>query len=349
MIAPGPHDLLDTVVEITREKNCEEFRASLVKTVMELLPAQELAFLRAVPGANPEHLLEEIGACRTHDKSWSWTGHEKVQPREITVAAMRALKELRPVQEMDPAGGGGLMHYIPIAVDKRPPELLVVKVGRNDSGDARLLLAFSELYRNFLSLISDGERDSLTGLLNRKTLETRIRRILEAAIKKRRVPASGSDNERRHDDGEHWVAVIDIDHFKRINDRYGHLYGDEVLLLVARIMQNSFRSEDLLFRYGGEEFVIVLAPAGREAALGALERFRRNVETYRFPQIGQVTVSAGIVRLGAQELPSSAVGHADQALYYAKSHGRNRVCSYEDLVAAQMIGVTETPTDLELF
>src|SRR3546814_19890916 len=83
----------------------------------------------------------------------------------------------------------------------------------------------------------------------------------------------------------YWLAVADIDHFKRINDTLGHLYGDEVLLLLAQVMKRSFRHDDLLFRFGGEEFVIVISAPDRGSANIAFDKFRRNVETFTFPQV----------------------------------------------------------------
>ena len=131
----------------------------------------------------------------------------------------------------------------------------------------------------------------------------------------------------------HWLAIIDIDHFKRINDRFGHLYGDEVLILLARNMKRLFRQRDKLFRFGGEEFVIVLDRTAEASAEIVLDRFRETIEKTHFPQVGKVTVNIGFVRLDKVDVSSAIIGRADQALYYAKQNGRNRVCFYEKLVA----------------
>ena len=82
----------------------------------------------------------------------------------------------------------------------------------------------------------------------------------------------------------YWLGVVDIDHFKRVNDGFGHLIGDEVLVLVARIMRQSFRHYDRLYRFGGEEFVVLLRGGDEEDAKAAFERFRTNVESYLFPR-----------------------------------------------------------------
>ena len=144
--------------------------------------------------------------------------------------------------------------------------------------------------------------------------------------------------------------MVDVDHFKRVNDQFGHLYGDEVLLLLARILQESFRHQDRLFRFGGEEFVIVLRALSEEEVSIALERFRARVEAHAFPQVGTVTVSVGYTGIGASDTLPEIVGRADDALYGAKEGGRNQVRSYEQLLACGQVAPREKPdSDIELF
>src|SRR6202011_3687326 len=94
-----------------------------------------------------------------------------------------------------------------------------------------------------------------------------------------------------------WLALIDIDRFKSINDGYGHLFGDEVLLLVSQLMKRSFRGADQLFRFGGEEFVVLLDRASEPGAQIVLERLRTTIGEHEFPQVGQVTISVGYTRI----------------------------------------------------
>jgi diguanylate cyclase (GGDEF)-like protein len=146
-----------------------------------------------------------------------------------------------------------------------------------------------------------------------------------------------------------WLAVVDIDHFKMVNDRFGHLYGDEVLILVANILRSSFRSHDRIFRFGGEEFVVLLRSTSLSTAHKVFNRFRKNVEDYYFPQVGQVTVSVGFVS-AENGSPVEVLGRADQALYFAKENGRNQVRYYDDLVAAGLLQTKQVSNDdVELF
>lgn len=147
---------------------------------------------------------------------------------------------------------------------------------------------------------------------------------------------------------QQWLAVVDIDHFKQVNDRFGHLYGDEVLILIANILRSSFRSHDRIFRFGGEEFVVLLRSTTLSTAHKVFNRFRLAVQEYHFPQVGQVTVSLGFVST-TRGSPVEILGQADQALYYAKEHGRNQVCFYDDLVASGQLATKVANDDVELF
>ena len=220
--------------------------------------------------------------------------------------------------------------------------------------DVRMIKGFLQVFSNYVQIIDESERDTLTGLLNRRTFDKNIARMLSESRQVGDENAGGdeADAPRRREGARaesRWLAVLDIDHFKRINDKFGHLYGDEVLLLLAGIMHRSFRNNDNLFRFGGEEFVVALEPTDEEGARAVLERFRQSVENYEFPQVGAVTISIGYVRIGSQDAPATVVGHADEALYYAKHHGRNQIRSYEKLVEAHKIATSALNVDAELF
>ena len=129
------------------------------------------------------------------------------------------------------------------------------------------------------------------------------------------------------------VTILDIDFFKKVNDTYGHQYGDYVLKTVAELMKQSFRKTDLLYRYGGEELIMIMPETNIEGALIPVQRLRRMVEEYDFEYNGvkaKVTVSIGLT-MNYQNLSSSAeiLKTADEALYRAKEGGRNRVVLHE--------------------
>lgn len=202
------------------------------------------------------------------------------------------------------------------------------------------------VYRNYQNILDYSERDSLTGLLNRKTFDERFSRLL--AVTTDNGPERKDERRSTACAKEQWLAVVDIDHFKRVNDQFGHLYGDEVLILVANLLRSSFRSQDRIFRFGGEEFVVLLRSTTLAEAHKIFERFRANVENYDFPQVGKVTVSLGFASITA-ESPVVILGHADQALYYAKANGRNRVCHYDELVSSGLLHSEISNDTVEFF
>ncbi len=158
-------------------------------------------------------------------------------------------------------------------------------------------------------------RDALTGVHNRRYLTLQVQ----------------SELNNLHDgDDTMALVMLDIDHFKRINDTYGHPAGDHVLTQVARALAESVRGEDVVGRVGGEEFAVLLREADQRAAWACAERVRRMVEATDFAAIGdrvRVTVSLGyaVARGGDGSTVASLVGAADRQLYAAKQGGRNRV------------------------
>lgn len=194
------------------------------------------------------------------------------------------------------------------------------------------------MFHHYASLIIENERDALTGLLNRKTFDQCVSKILLNDYQPEfRFPL------------HHYLVIFDIDFFKRINDSYGHLIGDEVLLLLSRLMQETFRDGDLLFRFGGEEFVGVFSCAEEGDIVSLLERFKEALATYVFPQVGQVTISIGCSEMLQNVLPNTVLEHADEALYYAKEHGRNQICYYERLVEQGLLKASDITGEIELF
>ncbi len=165
-------------------------------------------------------------------------------------------------------------------------------------------------------------RDSLTGCLNRRAFFAEMEQIYASAVT---------------EDLELCVIMVDIDHFKAINDRFGHAVGDEAIKQMARILASSIRGHDLLCRYGGEEFVMALPNTTIEKAAEIAKRIRRRVESEAGPGIRgveglQMTASFGVstMRFGCTQF-SELVDQADQALYAAKKAGRNRALRWDEL------------------
>ena len=175
---------------------------------------------------------------------------------------------------------------------------------------SRLQDAIDKLYIERFYLKEASEKDALTGVFNRGTGE----RIIQSLIDQE-APKIG-------------FILCDIDHFKRINDTFGHLVGDRVLQVFAQSCQDHLRKTDILIRWGGEEFLIVVIGDGREDLAQLAERLRLVVADKAIPGASQVTASFGVALRLPQETLIQLFARTDQALYEAKASGRNRVlCS----------------------
>lgn len=182
---------------------------------------------------------------------------------------------------------------------------------------SELLAIFKMKYqyteKEFMSVL-----DGLTGLYNRRQFE---------------IGLEQEHNRTKRHPSDFSLAILDIDFFKKVNDTYGHQYGDYVLKTVADLMKQSFRKTDLLYRYGGEELVMIMPETNIEGAVIPVQRLRRMVEEYDFDYNGvkaKVTVSIGLT-MNYPDLATAAdvLKSADEALYRAKEEGRNRVILHE--------------------
>ena len=134
--------------------------------------------------------------------------------------------------------------------------------------------------------------------------------------------------------------MLDVDHFKRFNDTYGHLLGDKVLKLIGRVLKASVKGKDLAARFGGEEFAILLPDTPLSGALSLAESIRKAIEKSKIKRmdtgeaIGNITISIGAARYHSGESINSLIDRSDAALYLSKKQGRNRVTSEEQLKKA---------------
>ncbi len=258
-------------------------------------------------------------------------GLDDVQAATMQRPAQTALLEGRPAEEVI---GGQIYLCLPLCsrAGRRRGVLCLLLTARREAVAAGRERA---LYETFVALAAEalenarqyeearGEAltDPLTGLANRRALDERLRLELERA-RRSRQPVS--------------VLMVDIDHFKRINDRHGHAAGDAVLSRLATILRQEIRSIDLAARYGGEEFVVLLPATPAPAAYAVAERIRRAVarEAFALPggQMLRVQASIGIASFPDDDPEGGhLLERADEALYAAKGAGRNRVIAYGDL------------------
>lgn len=180
----------------------------------------------------------------------------------------------------------------------------------------------AELKQNLDSVRKEAMTDGLTGLSNRKAFD----KYLEAAIQDALAEKSTLT-----------LMMMDIDHFKKFNDTYGHLIGDQVLRLVARSLKDGIKGRDLAARYGGEEFAIILPETNFQAGIVVGNALRRTVERKEVinrttgDTLGQITLSVGVAEHHKGETIEDFIARADEALYAAKQAGRNKVIAYDEM------------------
>lgn len=342
-----PVGVLCSVAAMTGQRDRELLARTLVSTLSELIHSFSITMYRIVPAEQGMEAILMAQSSRNTGESAARVSFV-IADRASFKAVLDTGKEAIHLLE------DKTFHSIyPITDKENIVGLLEIVSQPHSEMDRHLISSFLKVYSNYLTILDESETDTLTGLLNRRTFENNLERIIEecSVDEDSQIDSGSLQPTRRSNSMElpHWLAVMDIDHFKNINDEFGHLYGDEVLLLLSRIMRRVFRQNDKLFRFGGEEFIVVLDRTDLDSAKNVLERFRIAVENYHFPQVGRVTISIGFVCLNKADGPSSIVGRADQALYYAKDHGRNMVCFYDDLISAGKLAVEHYSDDIELF
>lgn len=179
-----------------------------------------------------------------------------------------------------------------------------------------------EKARIFEKTKEDASRDELTGLYNRRFFFDKLGKEMKRATRYKKVFS---------------IVIMDIDHFKSYNDLFGHVQGDNALRNIAQVLEHSVRGEDIVARFGGEEFILMLPEIGKSSAVKVAEKVRKNIASERF--LGEELLPGGTLTasFGVSSFPVDGedglqlIDMADKALYLSKSKGRNRVFSCSDL------------------
>jgi diguanylate cyclase (GGDEF)-like protein len=317
--------LINSVAATTSIRDRDNLDQSIARLLFKFVGAHSVTLYRLVEDGPAKQIIRRAAIRKFSESSSAST----LQGTEaFALASVPAWQECidRESVVQCPGPEARTMTLFPISGDRGSAGILAIDADAAlPSRETELVRGILRIFQNHLALLDYGELDTLTGLLNRKTFEAHFEKLRQLLMH-----SAGNGSVREPS----WLALLDIDRFKAINDGHGHLVGDEILLLVSQIMKRSFRGADQLFRFGGEEFLVVLDQACDAGALIAVERLRSAIEGHTFPQIGRVTMSAGYTRIVPQDIPTTCVERADAALYYAKAHGRNNVRNYEVLVAA---------------
>jgi diguanylate cyclase (GGDEF)-like protein len=309
-----------------------EVQRTAVRHIAQVLPAARIALFAAIES---RQVLEVAAA----------SPNQAMMHDEFPFSACCALRASRPrrrkigLSEIECAHfpDGPPKDYLCIPLAAHGRTLGVLSVSCEEAGDAaqldlhtailERLMEVSSMWLAGLNLLQHLEnesiRDGLTGLFNRRFMEISLDREVRLATRKMNALS---------------LLMLDIDHFKRLNDTFGHEAGDEVLRGVGEILSESVRSEDIACRYGGEEFLVILPATEAETAVLRAEDVRKRVASMRLVSHGKtlqdVTVSIGLSTFPqAGKTVEDLVGAADRALYAAKIGGRNRVSLAESVIS----------------
>jgi len=260
-------------------------------------------------------------------KVFSILGEESFNAEGIALQVEK--RKLRPKQMMiDPKATLKSHLTLPLTVEGEILGCISLNSDQPNAFDAQDLQFLSVIgyqmaatlkhFQRFSSIKNIAIYDTLTGLYNRRYFEERLEVDAQKSF------YSGTPLS---------LVMVDIDHFKKINDTFGHTEGDQVLCKISSLLKTSVRKKDTVARYGGEEFILILPEAGLEESFVIAERIRRQVENTSF-EVGQaqvkLTLSMGISNFPSHRAKSKEdlVKMADQALYDAKRGGRNKVCIF---------------------
>lgn len=342
MINAHIHDFLRSLIKLTQERDSYTLEYALIQAMESLVCALSGESVHSIRVLRLRDITEHFLAVMNDNvgsQLEDWTDSAEIHHAICDKLLASYNQGVFHSLVLDPKDA---IHIFPLKnTIAYHNATLVVRSAPLDAESVNALCELLDIYQNYVDLMNDNERDTLTGLLNRKTFDFKFNKIL--------TRFSTVHHHSRQTPQAYFLTIFDIDHFKRVNDVYGHLIGDEVLLLFSQLMSKTFRETDPLFRFGGEEFVAIFACAHQDDIHTVLNRFRDVLAAYRFPQVGHVTVSIGCTQVFADSVSSTVIQHADQALYYAKQHGRNRICYYEALLADGLIENEDKQGEVELF
>jgi diguanylate cyclase (GGDEF)-like protein len=341
--------LLESIIALTAQRDIESLEHSLLVCLGGMFSCVSLAIIKPI-AEHGSGLVRESLRLSQDELGGSFKATKDGEPTVPDEELRAAIANKTYVECSDQDNQSVL--YFPVTDNERLLVVVAITSLAREAELAMVLDSLGRIYRNYHNLLSENSHDSLTGLLNRKTIDKNFNQLIASQRKHQKILVEKHARRQKRTlkaCDQVFLAIADIDHFKHINDDYGHIYGDEILLLMTRIMRESFRSNDLLFRFGGEEFVVLLEPTDQDQAHKVLEKFRKRVEEFNFPRVLHVTISIGFTAVSDYDHLTQVVDRADKALYFAKDNGRNSTYYYDQLLQQGLLNKSEFTGSVELF
>ena len=353
--------LIEHILKLTDHRERDLLELTLSKALIDLLPIQRIVIARVMSFEGKKRWLEVV---RLDAKG----GGKVVDPMRVDFSTLPTLDDApdrlkclqrREIIEIAWAGEEGpRINMLPLFSDSRKDDEGVIEVHTNAALTQDELLTIEQLrriYHNMYCLLEYSDRDALTGLLNRKSLDDAFySAVLEALDGTSSDPVIASTpnemaEERRHRvPANYWLGSAMIDNYPLIKEKHGHQIAEEVLVLVTRVMNNTFRTYDRIYHFSDEHFGVLMHCPDEGLVLAAFERFRANVGKTIFPQVGRVTVSCGFTSVMADDSPGSALEKTLSAVDFVRHNGHNKVSSHLGLVRRGFFVETILAAEIDL-
>lgn len=349
---------IEHIVRLTDHRDRDLLELTLSKALLDLLPVNRIVIARVVSEEGENRWLE---VARLDAKG----GGRVIDPTRVDFQTLVKFEDAsdrkkcldsRERVEIAWAGPDGpRINMLPLFSQLRDADQGVLELHSEAALSAEHLTMVDNLrriYRNMYSLLEFSDRDPMTGLLNRKSLDDAFYSAVLEDLDENNSATVGhplDEEERRHRvPANYWLGSATIDNFSLITERHGRVAAEDVLSRVARILSNTFRTYDRLYRFNGEHYGVLMHCPDEALVLAAFERFRASVERTTFPQVGRVTVSCGFTTVLADDSPSSGIEKTQKAVDFAQRSGGNKACSHMGLVRRGFfgrIGKVEEPSE----
>lgn len=342
--------LIEHIIKLTDHRDRDLLELTLAKALVKLLPIDRVHIARVVSEEGIKRWLDVVtldarGGGKVQDPLR--VDFDQLPRLEDEHHRVRCLLERSLVEYAWAGENGPRISYLPLFLDSRNQEEGVIEVHTGGSLTQEQLDVIGDLhhvYANMYNLLAYSDRDALTGLLNRKSLDDTFYHAvldelgeLENADKSLEATVAPGQERRHRVPPNYWLGAIRVDGFRSVSDKYGAVASEEVLLLVARIMNNTFRTYDRLYRFSADEFGVLMHCPDESLVLAAFERFRANIEKFNFPQVGKLTICAGFTRITPDDSPTTSLMHAQQAVAQGVLQGSNQVNSHPDLMRRGLV------------
>lgn len=334
--------LIEHLLKLTDHRDRDLLELTLSKALIDVLPVQRIVIAHVVAANGVKRWLD-VARLDAHG------GGRFLDPQRVDLQTLAPLDEHpgrsqclseRDVVEMVLYGElGPRLYLLPLFSETRPEDEGVIEVHSSGPLNAAALLVIDQLrrvYRNMYVLLEHSGRDALTGLLNRHSLDaafySAVLEEMDGAPITGRIASDSlpmqAEERRHHVPANYWLGSVQVDEMSEIRLNHGHSVAEQTTKLVGRVLSNTFRTYDRLYRFDGAHFGVLLHCPDEALTLSAFERARLNVEKFNFPQVGRVTISCSITPVQLDDSPDSALEKTGQALHWAQCHGGNQCLSH---------------------